>query len=304
MKFELTILGSSSATPVRDRFPSGQVLNINEKLYLIDCGEGTQMQLIRYGLKATRIDHIFISHLHGDHYLGLPGLLSSLHLNGRTRPLHVYGPEKLQDLIKINLDYSETTLRYPLEFHPVNPVESEKIYENRYLTVETIILIHRVPCTGYLFREKPHLRRIRREKLEQYRIPTDQIDGIKKGAGFTLQNGQVIPHEELTMEPRPSRAYAYCSDTLMKPGLAEELKEVDLLYHEATFMHDMLSRAQETFHTTARQAGEIASRARAKKLIIGHFSARYRELKPLLKESRQVFPDTELATEGKRFEIV
>ncbi|QEC53334.1 ribonuclease Z [Anseongella ginsenosidimutans] len=303
MKFQLTILGSSSATPVRNRFPSSQLLNINEKLFLIDCGEATQIQLLRYGLKASRIDHIFISHMHGDHYFGLPGLLSTLHLNGRVKPLYLYGPPELMEIISLTLTHSQTRLRYPLEFYPVDPSEPGQIFENAEITVETIIMNHRIPCTGFLFREKARLPNIAREKIQEYEIPTQAIADIKQGADFTLPNGILIPNRELTIPPRPSRAFAYCADTLVKPDIVSQIKTVDLLYHEATFMNEMLDRANETFHSTAAQAAAIALEAKVKKLVIGHFSARYRELSPLLTEARAVFPATELAKEGTVFQV-
>lgn len=303
MKFQLTILGSSSATPVRNRFPSSQLLNINEKLFLIDCGEAAQIQLLRYGLKASRIDHIFISHLHGDHYFGLPGLLSTLHLNGRTKPLMLYGPPQLIEIINLTLTCSQTQLRYPLEFIPVDAGAPTRLLENSEITVETIIMNHRIPCTGFLFREKPRLPNIIREKIQEYAIPSELISSIKQGMDLRLPDGRMIPNQELTLAPRPSRAYAYCADTLVKPDIIPQIKEVDLLYHEATFTSEMLERANETFHSTAAQAAEIARKAQVKKLIIGHFSARYRELSPLLEEARAVFPPTELAREGSVFDV-
>jgi len=303
VKFQLTILGSSSATPVRNRFPSSQLLNINEKLFLIDCGEAAQIQLLRYGLKASRIDHIFISHLHGDHYFGLPGLLSTLHLNGRTKPLMLYGPPQLIEIINLTLTCSQTQLRYPLEFIPVDAGAPTRLLENSEITVETIIMNHRIPCTGFLFREKPRLPNIIREKIQEYAIPSELISSIKQGMDLRLPDGRVIPNQELTLAPRPSRAYAYCADTLVKPDIIPQIKEVDLLYHEATFTSEMLERANETFHSTAAQAAEIARKAQVKKLIIGHFSARYRELSPLLEEARAVFPPTELAREGSVFDV-
>lgn len=303
MKFQLTILGSSSATPVRNRFPSSQLLNVNEKLYLIDCGEGAQIQLLRYGLKASRIERIFISHLHGDHYFGLPGLLSTLHLNGRTKPLYLYGPPQLMDIINLTLSCSETQLRYPLEFFPVDAAQPSLIVDDPGLSVETIIMNHRVPCTGFLFREKQRLPNIIREKVTEYQIPSDLIPAIKRGADFTTPSGETIPNGELTKPPRPPRSFAYCADTLVKPDIIGQLREVDLLYHEATFGSEMLERAGDTYHSTAAQAAQIALDAGVKKLLIGHFSARYRELSPLLEEARAVFPNTYLAKEGSVFKV-
>ncbi len=303
MKFELTILGSSSATPTINRNPTSQLLNVNEKYFLIDCGEGTQNQLLRFGIKAPRIDHIFISHLHGDHYLGLIGLLSSLHLNGRTKAMYLYGPPQLQEIIGIQFKYSETELRYPLVFNPLRFDAGLKIYENHDIIVETIPLDHRIPCTGFKFTEKKRLPKIIKEKVQELEIPVEQIPLIKKGASFTDKKGKVHLYTDLTSEADLPRTYAYCSDTVCSWNYLPAIKNADLLYHEATFMNDMLDRAGETFHTTALQAGEIALKANAKKLIIGHFSARYRELEPLLEECKTMFPNSFLAMEGHRFQV-
>lgn len=304
MKFELTILGSSSATPIYNRNPSAQLLNINEKHYLIDCGEGTQQQLMRYGFRFQKIDHIFISHLHGDHYLGLIGLLSSMHLNGRTKALKLFGPPELKEILDLNFKHSLTTLRYPLEFNATQALSSEIIFQNSDVRVETLILNHRIACTGFKFTLKQRLPRIRPDKVEELQIPTEYRELIKKGFPFTDQSGKVHPSSELTTPPDEPRSYAYCSDTLCDWTYLEQLKGLNLLYHEATFMQDMLERAKETFHTTTLEAGEIAQKAGVKQLVIGHFSARYKELQPLLDEARSLFPDTELAIEGKTFPIL
>ena len=303
MKFELTILGSSSATPTFNRNPTSQLLNINEKYYLIDCGEGTQNQLLRFGIKSPKIDQIFISHLHGDHYLGLIGLLSSLHLNGRTKPMYLHGPPQLEEIINIQFKYSQTQLRYLLIFNATQFNVSAKVYENHDVIVETIPLDHRIPCTGFKFSGKKRLPKIIKEKVQQLEIPVNQIPLIKKGGSFTDKRGRVHLHEDLTTEPDKPKVYAYCSDTICSWNYLPLIKDADVLYHEATFMNDMLERAQETYHTTCLQAGEIALKANVKKLIIGHFSARYHELEPLLEECKTIFPNSFLAIEGERFEI-
>lgn len=303
MKFELTILGSSSATPIFNRNPTSQILNINEKIFLIDCGEGTQSQLLRYGIKSQRIDHIFISHLHGDHYLGLPGLLSSLHLNGRVKTMHIYAPAELQEIIEIQFKHSQTVLRYPIQYHHIRNTSSEIIYEDNEVIIETIILSHRIPCTGFKFSEKQRLPKIIRSKVEELGIPVEYIPLIKKGHPYTNKDGKIYHVSELTTPADAPRSYAYCSDTICNWEYIENIKNVDLLYHEATFMHDMLERALETFHTTALQAAEVALKAKAKKLLVGHFSARYRDLLPLLEEARSVFVNTELAIEGEIFSL-
>ncbi|HXI00743.1 MAG TPA: ribonuclease Z [Sphingobacteriaceae bacterium] len=303
MKFELTILGSSSATPIFNRNPSSQALNANEKIFLIDCGEGTQSQLLRYGIKSQRIDHIFITHLHGDHYLGLVGLLSSLHLNGRIKPMRIYAPPGLQEIVELQFKHSQTILRYQIVFYSIQNITPEVIYENNELTVETIILSHRIPCTGFKFTEKQRLPKIIRSKAEALDIPVEYIPLIKKGFSYTSKDGKIYTAEELTMPADTPKSYAYCSDTICNWEYIESIRNVDMLYHEATFMHNMLDRALETFHTTALQAAEIAIKANVKKLLLGHFSARYRDLAPLLEESRTVFPNSELAIEGVTFNI-
>lgn len=303
MKFEVTILGSSSATPIFNRNPTSQALNINERLYLIDCGEGTQQQMLRFDIKASRIDHIFISHLHGDHYLGIVGLLSSMHLNGRKKELYLYGPPHLKEIIDLQLKYSETTLQFPLEFTPTNAQKAEVIVNNNDIIIETIPLDHRIDCTGFLFREKKRLRKLKKEKLEELHIPVEYYTALKKGNDYTSANGVVYKNDTLTIDSDEPKAYAYCSDTLYNEQYFNQIDRVTLLYHEATFLNDMLSRAQDTHHTTALQAGEIALKTHARKLLIGHFSARYKTLNELLDEARSVFPATELAIEGKTFLI-
>lgn len=303
MKFEVTILGSSSSTPIFNRNPSAQLLNVNEKFILIDCGEATQNQLLHFGLKANRIDQIFISHLHGDHYLGLVGLLSSLHLNGRTKPMDIFGPPELKEIIDLQFKHSQTFLRYPLNFNITNSTVGEKIFENFDIVVESFPLDHRIPCTGFRFTEKQRLRKMIKEKIEEFSIPADKVQGIKKGESFTDMKGRIHMAEDLTTEADRPKVYAYCSDTICSWKYLDFIRDSDTLYHEATFLHDMHARAEETFHTTALQAAEVALKSNAKKLIIGHFSARYRELDPLLEEAKTIFPNTFLAIEGLTFEI-
>jgi ribonuclease Z len=303
MTFEITILGSSSATPIYQRHPTAQVLNIHERFFLVDCGEGTLIQMNRFRIKFHRINHIFISHLHGDHYLGLMGLLSTMHLQGRTVPLHLHAPNDLKEIIDIQLRYSQTTLRYKILFHPVNPSTSELIHEDDDVEVRTIILNHRIPCTGFLFSEKQKQRKLIREKLEEKNIPVSAYGDLKNGKDYVDENGIRIPNAELTNDPRLPRSYAFCSDTLYSEQIIPQIREIDLLYHEATFMNDKLDRAAETFHTTAAQAAAIAVKAHVKRLIIGHFSARYKNLYPLLEEAKAIFENTTLALEGDRFSI-
>jgi len=301
MKFEVTILGSSSATPVFNRNPSAQLLNCNEKFYLIDCGEGTQQQLTKYNLKAARIDYIFISHLHGDHYFGLIGLLSSLHLNGRTKAMQIFGPKPLLEILEIQFKYSDTSLRYPLEFFPIEADESRLIFENQDLIVKTIVLNHRIPTTGFVFQQKQRQRKLIKELTEE--IPMAYYTALKKGLDVELPDGKVLRSEDYTTPPDPPRSYAYCSDTMYDERYFPVIAGCNTLYHEATFMHELLDRANETHHTTALQAGEIAKINRIDKLIIGHFSSRYKTLQMLLEETQSVFENTELAIEGKTFQL-
>ncbi|MFD1255575.1 ribonuclease Z [Mucilaginibacter terrae] len=303
MRFEVTILGSSSATPIFNRNPTAQVLNINEHLYLVDCGEGTQVQMLRFDVKASKIDHIFISHLHGDHYLGLIGLISSMQLNGRIKPLKLFGPAPLQEIIDLQFKYSDTYLNYDLQFYPTNSITPEVILDNQDVTVETIPLDHRIPTTGFLFKQKKRLRKIIKEKVEALEVPVEHYALLKKGAPFTAADGKTYKNHELTIDSDQPKSYAFCSDTIYNERYFEQIKNVDLLYHESTFLHNMLDRANKTFHTTAWQAGQVALQTGAKSLIIGHFSARYKSLNELLDEARSVFPKTELAIEGITFAV-
>jgi ribonuclease Z len=297
--FELTILGCSSATPTSKRNPTSQLLNIADRHFLIDCGEGTQIQLRRFKLKFQRINHIFISHLHGDHYLGLPGLVSSMHLLGRTADLHIYCPADLKEIIDIQLKASQTYLKFNIVYHFHQYVDNELIFEDDKVRVKAIALNHRIPCCGFVFYEKEHPANISKEIIDKYKIPLEQIQHIKMGADFVSPSGKVIANEELVMPKQKTRSYAYCSDTIYDERLVNLVNGVNLLYHEATFLHELASRAEETFHTTALQAATIAQKAGVKSLMIGHYSARYKDLQPLLTEAQSVFKNTLLAIEGE-----
>jgi ribonuclease Z len=303
MTFEVTILGSSSATPIYTRHPTAQVLNIRERFFLIDCGEGTQSQLVRYKIRFNRITHIFISHLHGDHYLGLMGLLSTMHLQGRTNELHLFGQPDLMDIIEMQLRFSQTNLRYNLIFHPIRQYAGSVIMDDDDVLVRTILLNHRIPCTGFLFKEKPKPRKLLIKQLQERHIPFAFYNRLKDGEDFTDDDGKIIPNSELTISSTPPRSYAFCSDTIYDESIVDEVKDVDLLYHESTFLEEMEERARATFHSTAKQAAFIAKKANVKKLLIGHFSARYKTLEPFLEEAQTVFENTELAIEGKTFEV-
>ena len=303
MSFSITILGCSSAIPTIERNSSGQIINYHDKLYLIDCGEGTQIQLRRYLNRIQRLQCIFISHLHGDHFFGLVGLISSLHLLGRTKELHVYGPQGLEEIILIQLSYSQTELAYNLVFHVTNPWISELIYDDKELQVTTIPLEHRIPTHGFLFKEKPGLRKIKKEVVLSEEISYTAYDNIKKGADYVMPDGTVVSNASLTIAPPSPRSYAYCSDTRYTETIIPLIKGVDILYHEATFLKDLSEQAQLKFHSTAEQAARIAQLAGVKKLIIGHYSARYDDTQPLLAEAKSIFDETELAYDGLTLSI-
>jgi ribonuclease Z len=303
MQFEVTILGSNAAIPAFDRYPSSQIVTYDGRLFMIDCGEGAQFRMNQFGIKRARLDNIFISHLHGDHFYGLIGLLTSFNLNWREHALHLYAPPGLKEIIDLHFKHSLTQLRYELIFHPITADKPSVIFEDSMLTVETIILTHRLPTTGFLFREKKNLRKIVPEKLAQYNIPHHKIAGLKKGEDYIDEAGNKVPNAELTHDPLAARSYAYCSDTAYTESFIEQIKDVTLLYHEATFINEHEQRALETFHSTTKQAGKIAKLANAQQLLIGHFSARYENLDFLLNETRKVFPNTFLAEEGKTFVV-
>jgi len=303
LAFNITILGSSGALPAYGRFPSAQLVEIENRYFLVDCGEGAQMQLMRYQANMHRINHILISHLHGDHYLGLVGLIFTMHLLRRTNDLHLYSQPGLDEIITSHLRYSRAAPSFKIIFHPIEPGLRATLYEDDILSVETIPLIHKLPCTGFLFREKVKPRRIDKTKLPA-NLRLQQIAGLKKGYDITDEEGRILyRNEELTMPPRKSRSYAYCSDTAYAPAIVEQIRDVDILYHEATFGADEADRALQTGHSTASEAATMATAANVGRLIIGHFSARYRDLTPLLEEARQVFPNTALAIEGEIFSI-
>ena len=302
MPFVLKILGSSSATPAYGRFPTSQLLQIEQEHFLIDCGEGTQFQLLRYRCKPNRIGHIFISHLHGDHFYGLVGLLATMNLGGRVEPLHLYGPPPLEEVITGQFRCSETWLHYPVHFHPLEPAASV-ILEIETLTVSTVPLQHGIACTGFVFREKQRKRRLNKDALPENLSP-HQLRRLKDGKDLHDEHGNLLhTNEQLTLPPRPSLSYAYCSDTAYHEPLAEHIRGVDLLYHEATFLAAEAARAADTRHSTTVQAAAMARLAEAKRLLIGHFSARYKDLEPFLDEARRVFPATDLATEGSTFSL-
>ena len=302
-KFELNVLGCGSALPTTRHLPSSQVLNVRDKLYMIDCGEGAQVQFRKSHLKFSRLNHIFISHLHGDHCFGLPGLISTMNLLGRTAELHIYAPVGLEELMQPWLDFFCFQITYKVIFHVVDTTKAEKVFEDRSLTVTSIPLKHRLPCCGFLFEEKQLSRHIIRDMVDFYKVPVYQLNALKEGADFVTPDGTVVPNERLTSPARPARRYAYCSDTIYLPHLAQQVRGVDLLFHEATFAQSESVRARQTFHTTAAQAGTLAKEAGVKKLLIGHYSARYDDEKVLLDEASAVFENTHLAHENMNIPV-
>lgn len=296
-KFELHILGCGSALPTTRHFPTSQILNVRDKLFMIDCGEGAQLQFRKSRLKFSRLNHIFISHLHGDHCFGLLGLVSTLNLLGRTAELHIHSPQGLEELLTPMLEFFNHQMTYRVAFHAFDTREASLVYEDRSLTVTTIPLRHRMPTCGFLFAEKPRPNHIIREMIDFYQIPVFELNRIKNGADYVTPDGEVISNSRLTRPSDPPRSYAYCSDTLPLASVVEQVRGADLLFHEATFVDDDAPRAKETFHTTASQAAAIAREAGVKRLLIGHFSARYEDENLLLEQARVVFPETLLAKE-------
>lgn len=298
--FDVTILGCGSATPTVIHHPSAQLLNANEKLMLIDCGEGTQLQMRKAKCNFSKLHSIFISHLHGDHIYGLPGLLSTLSLLGRTADLTIYAHPELEQLLLPILSHKGNHLTFKVLFSPLQQADKQLIFENNTFRIYSFPLKHRLPTNGFLFVEKEQPRHLIREMIDFYDVPISQRNLIKTGADFITPDGTVVPNDRLTKPAAPPRSYAYCSDTIYNPRIIPYIKGCDVLYHEATFEETELKRATETMHSTARQAAQIALEAEVGKLVIGHFSSRYYKHHNLLKEAQEVFANTELADEGKQ----
>lgn len=295
MSAHLTILGYNSAIPTIKTSPTSQFLEMEERCFLIDCGEGTQVQLRKAKAKFSKINHIFISHLHGDHSYGLPGLISSFRLLGRETPLHIYGPKGIKEMIETIFKFSEARSNFDLVFHELSSKKSEKIFEDSRIEIFTIPLNHRIYCNGYLFKEKPKERRLNMEEIGKYpEIETCDYAKIKKGESVVLSDGYLLKNEKITLDPYPSVSYAFCSDTRYKEDIVPIIKQVDVLYHEATFLHNLKEMADYTGHTTAQEAAKIAQLANVKKLILGHFSNRYDNYQVFLDEARPIFPETYL----------
>jgi ribonuclease Z len=298
MQFQIRILGSSSALPTSTRMPTAQVVIYNETPYLIDCAEGTQMQMRKYSVPLSRLQNIFISHLHGDHIYGIFGLLSSFNLLGRKQDLNIYAPAKLKEIYETVLKLNNDELKYKINFHPLTADAKNLIYENKAFEVHSFPLKHSKQVFGFLFIEKQKQQNIRKDIIERYELSISEILRIKAGEDLIDEDGEIIKNSDLTTKPGAIRSYAFCTDTLPLKHLNNYFSEVDLLYHEATFASDLEDMALETFHSTAKQAAEMAKLTQAKKLLIGHFSSRYKDVEVLLNEAQEVFADTIAAEDG------
>lgn len=299
--FGVTILGNNSALPAFDRHPTSQLVTLNDQSFLIDCGEGAQMQMTKYKIKRSKINHIFISHLHGDHYFGLPGLLTTYGLLGRAQDLHLYAPPQLQNILSTIFSVGDTRLPFTLHFHPV--YRPEMLIDDENFSVECFKVFHRVECFGFLIREKTKPRKIVKEKISSYNIPHSAFNAIKEGSDFTTSEGNIIRNEEITIANKSPRSYAFCADTAYKESLADILQHVSMMYHETTYLKVMEEKAASRFHSTTIQAAMLAKMSNAGRLLIGHFSSKYEFLEPFLQETIEVFPQTQLALEGATYVI-
>lgn len=302
--FKIHILGCGSALPTLKHNASSQLIEMRGKCFMVDCGEGAQMQFRRSHIHFSKLNAIFISHMHGDHCFGLMGLLSTLGMLGRTSKLRIYAPKDYEPLFKQQVEFFMQTMEYEMEMIPVDTEKQQVIYEDHSLTVETVPLQHRVPCCGFIFREKPTLPHIRRDMIDYYGIPVSQINNIKNGADWINEDGDVIPNARLVQPADSPRSYAYCSDTRFMPALKEQVKGVTVLYHESTYTAEQEDRAKIYYHSTARQAATIAAGAGVGTLLLGHYSARYNDEKVLLEEAKAVFPNSILTQEGMVFDVV
>lgn len=301
MLMTLTILGNNSALPAHGRNPTSQVLQVDNFSCLIDCGEGTQWQLRKYKIKTGKIKYIFISHLHGDHYFGLIGLLTSFSLNGRPDDLHIFGPPMLEKILQLQVEVSGGPLCYKIYFHALT--EEKEVMNTEQITVECFKMKHRIECWGFIFREKKLPRTIDPDKVKNYEVPVEFFKQLQQGEDFVTAGGTIISNEELTNSSSDPKSYAFCGDTVYFEDIIAKIRKVDILYHETTFLNELKNKASERFHSTTIEAGTIALKAGVGKLIIGHFSSRYEDLEPFRQECRTIFPETELAREGVCFKI-
>lgn len=300
--FGVTILGNNSAIPAFDRHPTAQIVTIKDHLFLVDCGEGTQIQIAKYKIRTSKIEYIFISHLHGDHYFGLIGLITSMSLLNREKALHIFAPKELEDIIQIQLNVSNTLLSYPLYFHHLH--EEVKIVNTNNFTIDCFKVQHRIACWGFIFRENKMPRKINRENCLTYEIPLAYYKNLQHGDDYINKEGIIIKNELLTEANKPAKSYAYAADTIYDENVAEKVKHVNLLYHETTYLKDAFEKAALRFHCTSIQAAEIAKLAAVQKLLIGHFSSKYEKLDDFLIEAQSVFEQTELALEGITYTVI
>ncbi len=303
MSFEVTILGSGAAIPTQRRNPTSQYIVCNDRHILIDCGEGTQMQIRKYGIKFQRINHILISHLHGDHFFGLVGLISTMHLMGRDKGLSIYGPEELEQILRLQLEVGAAKLDFEINFVKLNGKDSGVIFEDKLIQISYFPLKHRIPTNGFVIREKVKERRLNPLKIEGSGLQFEHMHRLKKGEDILLENGKTLKNTKYTLDPHPSFSYAYCSDTAYAEKIVSYIKGVSLLYHEATFIEKDIERARATFHSTARQAAEIAKKAGVGKLLVGHLSARYESTSDHLHEAMHVFENSEVVEDGRTYQV-
>ena len=299
--FAVTILGNNSAVPAFNRHPTSQVVTIDGHNYLVDCGEGTQIQLINYKIRRSKISHIFISHLHGDHYFGLIVLLNSFGLLSHQQELHVFGPTPLKEIIELQLKVADTKLCYDLHIHHIT--EAATLVDNEKLRVKCFRTNHRIECYGFSFEQKKQPRKLNIEKAKEFEIPANFYDRLKSGEDYTKKDGSIIKNELATETAEPGKKYVFCADTKYDESLLPHIQDADLIYHETTYLDNLRERAEERFHSTTKQAAELALKGGVKKLLIGHFSSKYDTLEEFEAEAREVFPNTELALEGVCFEV-
>lgn len=298
----VTILGNNSALPAFGRNPTAQAVQVWGETILIDCGESTQIQMQKFGVRWRHMNHIFISHMHGDHYFGLPGLINSMSLLGRQAPLHLYGPKELIGIIEMIQAVAETILTYELHFHPL-PEGDGMLLDNESLTVKCFPVEHRIPCHGFLLTSKTRGRKILPDKCKEYELPRYYYDKLKQGEDYERQDGKVIKNEWVTIEGPAPRTYAYCADSIFTDSFLEHIRGVDMLYHESTYLEKDIEKATARFHTTAKQAAELAKRAGVKQLLLGHYSSKYREIEPFKEEAETIFPNVQTSIEGITYDV-